>query len=615
MHPMYIRKTTIQTKKGGGQYYTYRLVESRRTEKGVRQYTILNLGADFSLSKEQWPDLSRRIKDILSGQKSLLPLSAELERMAQRYAALIIQSTKQQDEIDNTSPDYREVDLNSLEAVRSRSVGAEYIALETFRLLDLDKKLKELGFSGPQLAAAIGTIIGRACHPGSERATHGWLQNYSALGELISYDFEKISQSRMYQIADKLFKHKTVLEKHLTEQECNIFNLKDTVTLYDLTNTYFEGRSSDNSLAAHGKSKEKRSDCPLVTLAVSLSCQGFIKHSQVFEGNVGEAGTLAKMLHGLEKDHDPNGLFRKEKPTVIMDAGIATEANVLWLKDNSYPYLVVSRKRHREFNDEKAVVVKKDKNCTVKAQKVIDEETGEILLYCHSTQREKKEQAIKNRFAALLEEGLQKLNNGLHKKGRIKKYDKIIERIGRLKQKYPKSAAQYEILVEKDEKSGNATLITWDYQPTANTKNTLPGVYCIRTSHDWDEEKLWSTYTMLTEVEAVFRSLKSELGLRPIFHQQANRVSSHLFISVLAYHLVQAIRHRLKKSNINDSWEAIREQVGDHNRITVTVKCKNGDTVHVRKSCRPEPRQQRIYDALGLPCHPGRTIKTTVTAK
>ncbi|MDH3348211.1 MAG: IS1634 family transposase [Desulfobulbaceae bacterium] len=612
---MYIRRTAIKSKKSGGQYYTYRLVESRRMEKGVRQYTLLNLGTDFSLPKEQWPALARRIEDIISGQKSFLSVPSELEALAQRYAALIIESTKQQDELCDTATDYREVDLNSVETVRSRTVGSEHLALETLRLIGLDKKLKELGFTGPQLAAAMGTIIGRACRPGSERATHGWLRDYSATGELISYDFGKISLSRMYDISDYLLKHKATLEEYLYQRERDLFDFNETVTLYDLTNTYFEGQSLGNSLGAHGKSKEKRTDCALVTLAVVLDGNGFIKQSKVFEGNISEAGTLAEMLDSLKKDHDKSMLFKKEKPTVVMDAGIAVEDNVKWLKDNGYPYLVVSRKRHREFNEEEAVIVKQLENQTVKAQKVIDKQTGEILLYCHSTQREKKEQAINGRFATRLEEALQKLNSGLSQKRCLKNYDKVIEKIGRLKQKYARAASQYIISVTKDEKSGNATLITWEHQPAPQTKNTLPGVYCIRTNQNWDEETLWRTYTMLTEVEAVFRSLKSELGLRPIFHQIADRVSSHLFITVLAYHLVQTIRYRLKKADINDCWDSIRKQVSDHARVTVTVTCKNSDTVHIRKSCRPEPRQQRIYDALGLSHYPGKTVKTTIAAK
>jgi hypothetical protein len=195
-----------------------------------------------------------------------------------------------------------------------------------------------------------------------------------------------------------------------------------------------------------------------------------------------------------------------------MDAGIATEDNITWLKEHQYPYLVVSRKKHREFDKALSTVVKKDDEYTVRAQKVVDEATQEVLLYCHSTRREKKDQAIGDRFVRRFEENLQKLANGLDKKRCLKKYDKVMVKIGRLRQKYSRVSRQFTISVEKDEKSGNASKITWQQQPAPDTTDTYPGVYCLRTSQtDWDEATLWNTYTMLTDLEAVFRSLKSEL--------------------------------------------------------------------------------------------------------
>ena len=186
-------------------------------------------------------------------------------------------------------------------------------------------------------------------------------------------------------------------------------------------------------------------------------------------------------------------------------------------------------------------------------------------------------------------------------------------KIGRLRQKYSKVSRQYTISVEKDEQSGNATKITWHRQPTPDTTDTYPGVYCLRTSHSgWDESTLWNTYTMLTDLEAVFRSLKSELGLRPIHHQLAKRVSGHLFITVLAYHLVHAIRFRLKQMGIHSSWASVRKVLSTQSRVTVSMQCKNGGTVHVRKSTRPEQNHQEIYSALGVESHPGHTIKTTI---
>jgi transposase len=316
------------------------------------------------------------------------------------------------------------------------------------------------------------------------------------------------------------------------------------------------------------------------------------------------------MLRDLEKGAGSTNC----KPTVVMDAGIATEDNITWLKEHQYPYLVVSRKKHREFDKALSTVVKKDDEYTVRAQKVVDEATQEVLLYCHSTRREKKDQAIGDRFVRRFEENLQKLANGLDKKRCLKKYDKVMVKIGRLRQKYSRVSRQFTISVEKDEKSGNASKITWQQQPAPDTTDTYPGVYCLRTSQtDWDEATLWNTYTMLTDLEAVFRSLKSELGLRPIHHQITRRVSGHLFITVLAYHLVHAIRFRLKQAGINSSWSSLRKLLSPQSRVTVSMQCnKNGRTVHVRKSTRPEVEQQKIYVVLRIRSHQECSIKTTI---
>ena len=604
---MYIRRTSIKSRKDGSHYYSYRLVESKRTEKGVRQQTLLNLGADFALPREQWPDLTKRIEGILSGQQSLFDVDSDIEQLSQSYASRIIASYQDVESIEDD--DFREVDLDSLEMSRPRSVGVEHVTLEALRLLDLDSKFKELGFNGPQTAAAIGTIIGRCCAPGSELATHTWLQERSGLGELIDHDFNNLSLYGLYQVSDQLLKKKAAIEEHLYERQRSLFGLQETITLYDLTNTYFEGQSKANAYAARGHSKEKRTDCPLVTLGLVLDSSGFPRRSHVYKGNVSEPTTLAEMLRDLEGRHVSTGL----KPTVVMDAGIATEDNIAWLRQHQYPYLVVSRKKHREFDEESSVVVKKDDECTVRVQKVFDEETQETLLYCHSSQREKKDQAIDDRVTSRLEEALHKLEGGLHKKQSIKKYDKVMVKIGRLREKYSRASKQYTISVEKDDTTGNATKITWQRQAVENTTDSYPGVYCLRTSHaDWDESLLWNTYTMLTDLEAVFRSLKSELGLRPIHHQITDRVAGHLFITVLAYHLVHTIRFKLKQKKISSSWSSIRKLLSTQCRVTVSMLCRNGSTVHVRKSTRPEQGQQEVYSALGIKSHPGQTIKTTI---
>jgi hypothetical protein len=233
------------------------------------------------------------------------------------------------------------------------------------RQCGFEDKLAELGLNRPQIAAAVGNIIGRMAHPGSELATHAWLQQRSALGELIGFDFEAMDLNRLYRASDALYKHREALQDHLFAQAQSIFGFGETITLYDLTNTYFEGVAAGVSKAKRGHSKECRSDCPLVTLAMALDGSGFPRRSRVFAGNASEPATLKDMLTGLGA---PPGA------TVVMDAGIATEANLTWLRAQGYHYVVVSRLRERQFDPALATEVQSAGQVTIKIQRVLDEQ-------------------------------------------------------------------------------------------------------------------------------------------------------------------------------------------------------------------------------------------------
>jgi len=440
--------------------------------------------------------------------------------------------------------------------------------------------------------------------PASELATYGWLQTSSGLGELIGYDFEGMGLDRLYQVSDLLWKHREAIETHLYSQERDLFSFSETITLYDLTNTFFEGEAKINPKAKRGRSKEKRSDCPLVTLGLVLDGSGFPRKSQIFPGNASEPQTLQTMLEGLEG---------RPGSTVILDAGIASEENIQYLIEHGYKYIVVSRKRKRDFDESKSILIKDIPGQSVKVQKVIVEETGEVELYCHSQLREKKEQAIQNNFSEKYETALQNLHIGLSKRGTTKRYQKIVERLGRLKEKYARAAQHYEVTVTPDDEGNKAVSISWKRMEKSNSQATHPGVYCLRTNlTDWNEETLWRTYTMLTDLEAVFRSLKSELGLRPIFHHKEERVSGHIFITLIAYHLVQTLRRQLKAKNINDSWQTIRRKMENQQRVTVILQREDGKTIHLRKATKAEPQQSVIYKALGISAYPGGVEKTVV---
>jgi hypothetical protein len=500
---MFIRCTTTRSKQSGDTYQTYRLVENERIQGQVKQRTLLNLGRHFDVPKSQWTELSSRISQLLSIQGSLfsLELDPELEAKAQRYAAQILAFRSA-----TTVPDsgFESVSVDSLELVRPRRVGIEHLALHALSQLKLDEKMRALGFNRHQLAAAMGTIVARMAYPASELATHQWLQQRSGLGELIGYDFEGMGLDRLYQVSDLLWKHHDELEAHCYQQELSLFKMDETITLFDLTNTFFEGTAKDNETAKRGRSKEKRTDCPLVTLGLVLNGDGFPRRSQIFSGNASEPKTLQDMLTGLQAT---------PTTTVVLDAGLATEDNIRWLKDHGYHYLVVSRKRKRLFNEHEAVLIKDLPNQQVRVQRICNEQTDEVELYCHSQAREEKERAIQNQFAERFEAALQSLANGLPKKGATKQYDKVLERIGRLKEKYALAAQYYAITVTKDDASGKANAVQWTRLEKPHSQASHPGVYCLRTNqNDWDEVTLWRTYTMLTDLEAVFRSLKSELG-------------------------------------------------------------------------------------------------------
>jgi transposase len=430
------------------------------------------------------------------------------------------------------------------------------------------------------------------------------------MDELMGVDFSSVSLDSVYKASDLLLKNKEALEEHLRRTEGQLFALEEKIILYDLTNTFFEGTGKYNPKARYGgKSKEKRNDCPLVTLGLVLDMQGFPKKSRIFEGNVSEPKTLETMIKKLSGgDINETSPF---KPTIVLDAGIATEDNINWLKDKSYHYIVVSRKKKKAIPADVTMIAVKedDKANTVLVQAGLAEnrETGELELYCHSIDKEKKEEGIKNKFQERYEAELLKAGNALDLKNGTKRYDKVIERIGRLKEKYKLVSRGYKVTVEKDRETDKAKSITWSRKKTEKTS----GIYCLRTNRkDLNEKQIWDIYTMLTDIEDAFRCMKSELGLRPIFHQKEARCDGHIFITVIAYHLLHTIRFKLRQRGVRFCWTTIRKQLSTQVRITTTMKRKDYKVVHIRKSSKAEPSHQVIYDALNLSYQPGRIVKT-----
>ena len=617
---MFIRQTTTGNSASNQSYFTYRLVNSVRSGKKVSQKTLLNLGRHFEVEREVWPELCTRIEQILAGQNALFELPAGLEQEAQSICAKIIalRGDRLDVEVDE-GIDFREIDVNNVELIRPRSVGTEHVSLHALEALGLPKILEDVGFNGPQKAAALANIIGRMCEPRSELATWNWMKHKSAIGELLEFDFESMPLMQLYRASDRLLKHKEVIEDQVFENVQNLFGFTATVTLYDLTNTFFEGHAAENERANHGRSKEKRFDCPLITLGLMLDGSGFVRRSEVFEGSVSEGKTLQGML---EKLNAPKGAL------VVMDAGIASEENIEWLSAQGFKYLVVSRKRKREFEMAEAIKIlsasgheiylhrqhaRVDQADAEGSSPVQSKKPDELTVACWSQQRAQKDRQIDAQAKARFEAELSKLHEGLSKKGCTKKRDKVNQRIGRLKQRYSRVAQHYRIDCTLDEKKINVVKIQWHFEPQTGSKATHPGVYMLRTNQvDWDDEQLWRTYTMLTDLEAVFKSLKSELGMRPVYHRKQHRCDGHLFITVLAYQGVQVIRKHLKEKGYNQSWTSLKDIFEVQRRLTMTFKQKDGRALHIRKATNPEQDLQQIYQDLGLSMQPGGIKRMSV---
>lgn len=602
---MYIRQTSIKNTASGEAYSTFRLVRSERVQGKVRQVTLLNLGRNFPVAKEDWPRLCLRIEEVLSGQTlAFSDLPASLEKEAQRYAARLLVREEAPRGTQTASPEassYAEVDTESLQMLQPRSVGVEHVGVWALSRMGLLEVMKSWGLTGPAQAALVGSIVGRMAQPGSELSTWNWLTRQSALGELIDMDYARLSLSSLYRASDMLMRHRDEIEAQVFEAARSQGLVEETITLFDLTNTYFEGEAAGQEKAALGRSKEKRSDCPLITLGLVLDSSGFVRRSQTFAGNVVESGTLEVMLKGLQA---PAGAL------VILDAGIATEATLTWLREQGYRYLAVRRGGKRQFDTQAATTIETASGTPLQLWREMDEQQQEIRLYCQSPGRELKESAMMKRTCEQFEAGLQKLVEGLSRPHGEKRHDQILMRIGRLKEKCRGASQHYAVQWVSSEDGKKITELTWEKVPVSGTRMTHPGVYCLRTNEThWDDETLWRTYSTLTDLEAVFRSLKSELGLRPIFHQKENRSDGHLFITVVAYQAVQWIRTCLKSQGITDSWSSLRHLLSAQRRVTSSFRQRDGRTLNVRKSTVAEPDLLAIYKALGIDPAPGGTKK------
>lgn len=606
-------KASGRTNPGTQKYDSYyRLVESYRNETGrICHRTILNVGfLDDELTPDQLNLIARTLTDMYQRKQSIFPQTDSLiTKWVTELWCKIVGGKR----LDLTAYDEnnRMINADTLKHSNVRQVGAEWICYNIWQQLGLDKILKDNDFSEHEIQLAQTQVISRAVNPASELATARWINESSAIMELTGYDTEKMNKDRLYKSALKLNSIKGKLEQHLSQKTNELFDIQDKIMLYDLTNTYFEGEKRNSTLAKYGRSKEKRTDCKLVVLALVVNIYGFIKHSSIHEGNFSDCKDIEKIISSL--DHATGS----HKPVIVVDAGIATKENLAIMRGKGYHYLCVSRTRLKNyvFDQSRLVVYLETKSKKeVVLKKILTPDHTDYCLEITSEMKAKKEQGMKTQFETRYEEELNKIKISLVKKGGVKLADKVNQRIGRAKQKYPSAQGRYDIQLTYDEKKGTVTEMAWTRIVTKD-KEAMDnlGKYFIRTSMDMkDEVIVWNVYNTIREIENTFRTLKTDLDLRPIYHKKDQSTIAHLNLGLLAYWLVNTVRCQLKASGINHCWSEIVRIGNTQKVITTSGYNKAGKEITVRKCSEPDPKQKALLTILKIKHRPFTKLKSVV---
>ena len=628
---MYIRLTKGKRKRSTDKADTYeylQLVESYRTPNGPRQRVILTMG-DLPLKKEDFKEFVIALEERLSGQRSFLKKKRKDANFSQMVTKVYEQLMRKESKPIATEPnrDVKRIDVASQQTSQHRSIGPEYVCHKIWEELGLTKWFEEKGVSDQCSQLIESLVVGRLIEPGSELATYKWLEKRTGMMDLLKQE-KRPSLMSYYRAGDTLFSHKDALESYLQKTEKTLFNLSETIILYDLTNTYFEGAQLANPKAQYGRSKEKRSDCKLLTLGLVIDQEGFAKTSKLFSGNVGEMTTLEEMIKKLSSSSTEDEAIQSNFKTVVLDAGIATEANLAWLKAKGLSYVVCHRgKSPIEFdfkNNSKEDTQDNQKSQINKINQinyVQHIKDGDVYLGCYSPKRGLTDRGIRSAKETKFLAQLTYYQEGLSKSRRTKNYQKLLEMLGRLKERFRQVSKLYVLTVvpEPGKAADDPTLcaieLKWEKQTQVYSAHIQQeGTYVLRTNRmDLSQTEIWTLYLTLTRVEKAFRNMKSHLGLRPVFHQLEHRADAHLFISVLAYHILHIIEYRLSKKGDSRSWWTIRKILSTHVAFTLSYDelddSQHWIKHHVRLCSSPESDHSLIYQTLNLPPTPFKKRK------
>ncbi len=599
------------------------LVENRRDSRGkVRQHIVASLGG-CAVPDDCRKAVALEVSQRMAGYVRLLPedprvvhwTKVAIDRVAREGKLPRCTCSEVADPTAQGAPEPVRVD--EIEHEEGTELGPCLVLLKAWEALGIDAVLREHGFSLQQRQTAKVSVFGRLRGAGSENDLLAWVQT-TALSELLGVQAAAWGEDRFYRISDRLLRVRDSLEDHLRERERSLFRLERTILLYDLTNSYFEGTAKRNPLARRSaNSKENRTDRPLLSVGVVLDADGFLITHKVFRGNISDCRTLVAAVERLRRVAAPDAV-----PTVVLDGGIATDENLRFLRRKGYGYVVNGKRQTRaEFAED---FVRKD--CFTKVsgrdgkvktpvfvRRILN--AGETVVLCRSDGRRDKEDAIVDGAERKLVEGLEKLEARLHRRDPRLKLDEgpaLVDRaVGRLTSRTTRASKHYTISYDHETRSLDWCRREQDWKSARD----LHGCYHLRSSLDLTDEQIWKLYITLTRVEGAFKLMKSDLGLHPFRHHTEKRCRGHVWVTILAYHLLRWLEHTMELSGYEATWQALERRLETHRYATVIVPTAEGLIHHTRKPGRPNETQRLVYSLLGIDCKALPVRKRTYRSK
>jgi transposase len=565
---MYLRHTTV-TKNGKTRVY-WRLVRSVRVGSKVRQETVAQLGE----------------------------LDAQGRVRARVLAQTIVGIERQPGLFEDDLPDQPvEIRLKQLHIERGRRFGDVWLGWRLWQALGLDRLLGQLMPPGyeqvPWARMAAVLVIARLCEPSSElHVAEDWFRR-TALGDLLDIPDEKVNDDRLYRAHDQLLPHKERLETHIKERLGTLFGLEYDLFLYDVTSTYFEGLAAANPQAQRGYSRDHRPDCKQVCIGLVVSREGYPLGYEVFAGNTHDSKTVQEIVARMEARYGRQGRIW------VLDRGMVSDANLDWLKQRGSQYIVGTPKaRLKDFATQVRTGSWEEVRDGLEVQRCPSPEGVETYILCRSRDRAVKEQAMRERFLRRIEEGLAKIAATCQR--RSCDAGTIERRVGRLLGKNPRAAGLFTVTVDRAA-DGRASL-RWTKRSDAEAwSRSSQGCYVLRSNvADWSADDLWRAYMQLTEAEAAFRIQKSDLRLRPVWHQKTERVQAHILICFLAYVLRKALEGWSKQAGLGNSPTTLLEEFARIQSTDVVAPTTDGRTIRLRCVVRPDPAQAILLQHLGL---------------